>query len=68
MEKVACFTNPPLSVFYSKEDLTCKNIEDWNYFSEEKVSYYAFSGNHFFLNDNELDISAIITKVCCSNK
>ncbi len=39
----------PISVFYGKRDNTIKDVHDWSNYSTRKVSFFEFTGDHFYL-------------------
>lgn len=48
------------SVIYSEEDATCTYMDDWNSVIDNKVDYYRFDGDHFFINSKFKQIAEII--------
>ena len=64
--------NPPyikmksnIVIFYGTEDYIGNEslYKDWWNFTEGKVEFYPFSGNHFFIKDNMVKVVKTLNKI-----
>lgn len=60
-EKIKC----NISVLFGEADctVTMKGIKKWGIHAGEKIDFYKFKGEHFFINDECKEISKIISQV-----
>ncbi len=55
--------NDDITVFHGSDDFfTGKNLERWDEFTNGNVSYYEFTGGHFFINNHTEKIVNIINQ------
>ncbi len=62
-EKISTKLNDDITIFHGSDDFfTGKDLERWDEFTNGNVSYYEFTGGHFFINNHTEKIVNIINQ------